>query len=256
MQTQIFHKPEIQQINFADSRYYTRNEKDYFPSVTEILSVYPKGFGFDQWLKDVGANAKEIAERAAKVGSKIHNVTEDLNNGVEIKWADEQGNAQYSIDEWKLLLRYADFWKKCTPTLIANEQSFCSANLKFGGTIDRVTMIAGKRWLIDIKTSNYIHTSQELQLAAYAELWNEDNPNAPIEETGILWLKTSVRTDKIDIDKNIFQGVCEAGAWQLKTFERHYTDAFKIFQHTQAIWTEENPTYKPMNLILPDTIKL
>lgn len=256
MQTQIFHNPEIKQINFADSRYYTVDGVKFFPSVTEVLSVFPKGFGFEQWLKDTGSNAKEIADRAAKIGSKIHQITEYLNEGQEIKWADEAGNAQYSIDEWKMLLRFADFWKKCTPTLVANEQSFCSPTLRIGGTLDRVVMIGGKRWLIDIKTSNYLHKTHELQLAAYSELWNESNPNVPIEYTGVLWLKSTVRTNKIDIDKMEYQGVTEAGAWQLKTFDRHYTDAFKIFLHTQAIWEEENPTYKPMNLILPDTIKL
>lgn len=256
MITQIFHKPEIQQINFADSRYYTKDNKTFWPSVTEVLSVYPKGHGFNEWLKQVGEKANEIANKAAEIGSEVHQLTELLNAGEEITWADENGKAKYTIEKWKMLLRFENFWKQCTPELIANEQSFCSPELGYGGTIDRVLKIAGKLWLVDIKTSNYLHKSYELQLASYAQLWNESNPTKPIEQTGILWLKSSNRTAKIDVEKEIYQGFTEAGAWQLKSFERHYTDSYRIFEHTLAIWREENPNYKPMNLILPDTIKL
>ena len=252
MKKQVFHKPEVKQVTFLDSRYYTNDNTNYYPSVTTILDVYPKGFGFEQFLKDVGNNATEIVTRAAEFGSKIHNLTEDLNNGHEIKWADENGVAKFTLQEWQALLKFAEFWRLCTPTLIANEKSFCSELLGYGGTLDRVVIIAGVRWLIDIKTSNYIHTSHELQLAAYAELWNHFNPHEPIEQTGILWLKASTRTQKIDPEKNIFQG----NGWQLKTFNRHYTDAFTIFKYTQEIWREENPTYRPANLIYPDSIKL
>lgn len=251
------HKPEVEQINFLDQRFYTNdNGKTFYPSVTTILEVYPKGFGFESWLKDVGNNATEIANRAAEIGSKVHDLTEQLNMGIQLSWADEFGIAKYTKQEWEMILRYADFWKKCTPKLIANEKGFCSEVLGFGGTIDRVVIIGGKRYLIDIKTSNYLHKSQELQLAAYATMWNNFNPQSPIEETAILWLKPSIRTEKIDVEKGIYQGVSEAGAWQLKTFERHYTDAYKIFEFTHAIWKEENPTYKPANKILPDRIML
>lgn len=256
MQLQAFHDIETRQINFLDSRYYTNDGKIFWPSVTTILDVYPKGFGFDQFLKDVGNNVSEIANRAAAIGSKTHQLTELLNNGEELKWADDEGNARYTLEEWKLVLRFYDFWQKCAPTLIANEKNFCSEKLRFGGTLDRVLKIAGKTYLVDIKTSNYIHKSHELQLAAYAELWNEFNPHEPIDRTAVLWLKAQIRTDKIDLEKEIFQGLSEAGAWQLKFFDRHYSDAFKIFKHTQAIFEEENPNYKPMNLILPDRIKL
>lgn len=253
---QLFHNPETRQINFLDERFYTNDNKVYYPSVTQILSVYPKGFGFESWLKEVGNNANEIVSKAAAIGSIAHQASEDLNNGQEIFWADENGNAKYSQLEWELILRFVDFWEKCRPELIANEKNFCSPELGYGGTLDRVLMIAGKRYLMDIKTSNYLHTTHELQLSAYATIWNKFNPQYPIEETAILWLKPSIRTEKLDIEKGIYQGVSAAGAWQLKTFERHYTDAYRIFEHTLAIWREENPSYKPANKILPDRVKL
>lgn len=251
----LIHKPEISRIDFLDNRFYLykdKNGEQYFPSCTEILSVYPKGFGFDQWLKDVGSNASLIAEQAADIGTKIHHAAEILNEGQELKWCGESGTPEYSIHEWQMILKYDEFWKKCKPKLIANERQMCSPELKFGGTLDMVVMIGSKRWLLDIKTSNYLHKSHELQLSAYATLWNQFNTDEPIEETGIIWLKATTRTEKIDVDKNTFQG----HGWQIKTFDRHYLDSFKIFLHVQAIWQEENPKYLPANKIYPDKIKL
>lgn len=248
----IIHNEEAKQINFLDDRFYTNDHVNFYPSVTTILDVYPKGFGFNQWLKDVGSNATQIADRAAAIGSKVHQATEELNNGKELCWVDSYGNENYTLHEWELILKFKRFWELCNPELIANEVSYCSDTLKYGGTLDRVVMIGGKRYLIDIKTSNYLHNSYELQLAAYAIMWNEKNPEFPIEDTGIVWLKASTRSEKIDIEKGIFQGE----GWQLKTFDRHYTDSFEIFKCTQRIWELENPNYKPKNLIYPDTISL
>ena len=247
----IFNDEKLKQINCLDERFYSTDGEKFYPSVTTILEVYPKGFGFEQWLKDVGDKAKDIADRAAAFGSKVHDATERLNKGEELSWI-EEGKENYTLEEWKSLLKYSDFWAKTKPELIANEQAYCSEKLGYGGTIDRVVRIIGELWLIDIKTSNYIHTSHELQLAAYAQMWNEFNPKYEIKNTGILHLKAATRTKKIDPAKNIFQGV----GWQLKSFDRHYKDAFKILQHTQAIWKEENPNYKPLNMIYPSTIKL
>lgn len=253
----LFIDTEAKQVNFLDNRFYTNdNGITYFPSVTEVLSVYPKGFGFQSWLKNVGNNAERIVEDAAEFGSKVHELTESIHINNKISWLDEKSEPRYDLEIWKSVLRYCDFWNKLKPELIANEMKLVSPVLKFGGTLDRVVMINGKRFLIDIKTSNYIHTTHELQISAYAVLWNMMNPNEPIDKTGILWLKAQVRTDKIDHEKMIYQGVSEGGAWQLKTFEKHYKESFEVFLCTQKIWELENPNYRPANEIFPTEIKL
>lgn len=237
-----------QQITFADSRFYSSDGENWFPSVTHILDVYPKGFGFNEWLKQVGNNATQIVERAAEVGSKIHKATEDLNNGLELEWNDKL----YSQEEWEMILKYVEFWNMTKPKLLANELSMCSSELGYGGTLDRSVEINGVRWLLDVKTSNYIHKTHELQLAAYAMMWNIKFPNQKIDRTGIIWLKANTRTDKIDHVKLVYQGK----GWQIVTFDRNYEESFKIFQHTHAIWKEENPNPKPLNLVYPMKVKL
>ena|ERR1700733_9535343 len=248
-----FHDPLLQQVTFLDERHYTNDGgKTWVPSVTEILDIYPKGFGFTQWLKDVGSNATEIAERAATQGSKIHQAAELLSKGEVIKWADDAGTALYTKKEWEMLLHFQEFWDMCTPDLIATELSMVSVNLGYGGTIDLVMRIADVVWLLDIKSSNYLHKSHHLQTSAYAMMWNEANPDTRIEETGILWLNANTRTQKIDINAKTFQGE----GWQIAQDKRHYTATFKIFEHTQAIYKEENPICRPLNLVYPDTISL
>ena len=44
---------DSKQITLPDSRYYRRNG-EYYPSITYVLSYYPKGKFFEDWLKKVG----------------------------------------------------------------------------------------------------------------------------------------------------------------------------------------------------------
>jgi hypothetical protein len=250
MTTKVFHDSELQQLNVADERYYSYGDDEYFPSVTHVLDAFPKGYAYAQWLKDLGHNADEVLQRAGEQGSRIHDAIDRLINGQEINWLTEGGKGLYSLEEWKMILKGHKFLSTYKPEILANEISLCSKELGFGGTIDLVCKMNGKVWLIDFKSSNAIYDTYELQLAAYAMMWNEKRPDAPIDNCGILWLKAQTRGE----DKK-GQKIQGAG-WQLKEFDRQYHEAFKVFQHLQAIWKEINPDAKPKNLVYPSTIKL
>jgi predicted lipase len=151
-----------------------------------------------------------------------------------------------------MLLRWKDFNDNFKPEMIANELTLVSDTLGVGGTIDNVSFIEhnGERklWLIDYKSSNMIHDIAEFQLSAYAEMWNEKNPEYQIDRCGILHLKAQTRgRDKTG--KKI-----QGEKWQLYEFPRHYKEALVIFKHIKAIWDEVNPNPKPLNLTLPDRL--
>jgi hypothetical protein len=197
MRTTLIHKPELKRIDILDHRYYTLDNVNYYPGVTTILDVYPKGFGFNQWLKDVGNNASEIVERAAEQGSRVHDACEKLAAGYELKWIGESGASLYSEEEWKMILRFKEFVENSGCKILHTEKNMCSPELGYGGTIDLIVELGGKTWLIDIKTSNYLHTTHELQVGAYASMWNAEREIGSgdiIDYTGILWLKASTRT--------------------------------------------------------------
>lgn len=248
----IFYNNEANQINIADERFYQslKNPDIFYPSVTTILDAYYKGYGFNEWLKQVGFNADEILKKAGQQGSNVHDMIDNYLKGKSIKWLNSEGDMLYTLEEWQMFCRFIEFYEKENPIKLINEFSIVSDTLGFGGTIDFICELRGKIWLIDYKTSNAIHKTHELQIAAYAIAWNELNPNYTIDNTAILWLKSSTRGEDKKGDKIQGEG------WQLKTFNRHYKEAFELFKHTQAIWNEENPNYKPKNLTYPCEFKL
>jgi hypothetical protein len=239
----IFNNNEAKRIEVLDERFYkSKIEDKYYPSVTTILEAYYKGYGFNEWLKQVGYNADEIMRKAGEQGTNVHNMIEAYLQGFKISWIDENNRPRYTLNEWQMFCKFIEFFEKYKPELMVQEFTLVSDKLRFGGTVDFIGKINGEIWLLDWKTSNYLHKTYELQLAAYAMAWNELNPENKIQRTGILWLNSATRGE----DK---KGLSIQGkGWQIKEFDRHYEDAFKLFLHTQAIWEEENPSYKPKNL--------
>jgi len=234
------------QVNVLDSRFYRRNDK-YYPSVTSVLNYFPKNKFFHEWLKDVGHNADIIASKAASEGTQVHNAIDRFLNGEEIKWIDENGRAEYSLEVWKMILKFADFWNTHKPELIASEYHLFSDTHEYAGTTDIIVRLNNQVWLLDIKTSNSLHTSYDLQLAAYAVAWNETH-NTLIERTGILWLKASTRGEG---RKDAIQGK----GWQLKPSDDIATN-FEMFKKIYDIYKLENPEFKPITELLPTSIKM
>jgi len=234
------------QVNVLDSRFYRRNGK-YYPSVTQILNYFPKNQFFHSWLKDVGHNSDIIAAKAAGEGTQVHNAVEAFLNGEEITWVDEQGNVKYNLDVWRMILRFADFWNTHKPELIATEYHLFSDEYEFAGTADLVVRMFDQLWLLDLKTSNSLHTSYDLQLAAYATAWNETH-DEKITHTGILWVKANTRGEG---KGNKIQGK----GWELKMIS-DIENNFKMFKNIQEIYKMENPDHKPATELLPTTIKM
>lgn len=247
--SKIFHDIENKRIDFLDERFYLASDNGfeiYYPSVTHILdTTYPKGAGFFKYLKRNGMDADKILEEAGQSGSKIHDAIDRYIKGETVHWDD----LVYSLDEWKQILKAIEFFEKFNPEVMENEVSITNDTHKLGGTIDLVCKLNGDIWLIDYKSSNAIYKTHELQIAAYAIMWNEVFPDKMIKYTGILHTKADTRGE--DKKGKSVQGK----GWKLITFDRSYEDAFRIFKHAHAIFNEENPNPKPLNKVYPDFIK-
>jgi hypothetical protein len=229
-----------------DSRFY-RREGNYYPSVTSVLNYFPKNQFFHAWLKDVGHNSEIIANKAAGEGTQVHQAVDAFLNGQEITWIDEYGNAKYNLDVWRMILKFADFWNTHKPELIATEYHLFSDEHKYAGTADLVVRMFDNIWLLDLKTSNSLHTSYDLQLAAYATAWNETH-DEKVTHTGILWVKANTRSegkgDKI-----------QGKGWELK-FVNDIEKNFKMFKNIYEIYSLENPNFKPVTETLPTSVKI
>jgi hypothetical protein len=235
------------QITLPDSRFYRRNG-NYYPSVTHVLSYYPKGVHFEDWLKKVGYASEYIVKKAAEEGTQTHNLCEDYLNGEECSFLNQYGNPAYPPHVWSMFLNFVDFWETHKPTLIETEVHLFSDKLKVAGTCDLVIELNGERWILDLKTSNHLQTTYDLQTAVYSQCY-EECYGKTIQRRGILWLKSRSRgedkTGKRLKGKN----------WEIVESERSQQANLDIFMNVKALFDLENPTPKPHILTLRTTVK-
>lgn len=240
--------PDLKQINFLDRRVYQRSEGVFYPSVTTILQYMPKNKFFEQWMKDVGHNADLIMRRAGKEGTQVHEAAEQLVLGEEVSWMDDYGKARYSQIVWEMILKFHDFWTTLKPELISSEDFVWSDKHKYAGTADLVVKMNNETWLLDIKTSNSIHKSFDLQLASYAK-GLEESKGIKIDRTGIIWLKAHTRGPSKQ-KKNI-----QGKGWKLLQIDEIEKN-FELFQNIYNLYKLDHPTTEPIYYKYPTTLKI
>jgi len=227
---------DAQQITLPDSRYYRRNGK-YYPSVTYVLGYYPKGKFFENWLKQVGFASDYIVKKAAEEGTQVHELCEEYLNGAELNFLDEYGRPQYNPDVWQMFLRFVEFWEEFKPTLIETEVHLFSDVLEIAGTCDLIVEINGETWLLDLKTSNQLQLTYELQTAVYGQCY-EECFGKKIDRYGILWVKSSKR--------KAAKGKMQGKGWEIVESTRTFEENIDIFKTVKRLFDLENPTHSPI----------
>ena len=235
------------QITLPDSRFYRRNG-DYYPSVTHVLSYYPKGKHFEDWLKKVGYASEYIVKKAAEEGTQTHNLCEDYLNGKECSFLNQYGNPAYPPHVWQMFLNFVDFWETHKPTLIETEVHLFSDTLRVAGTCDLIIELNGELWVLDLKTSNHLQTTYDLQTAVYSQCY-EECYGKTIQRRGILWLKSKSRGE----DKSGKR--LKGKNWEVVESDRSQQANLDIFMNVKALFDLENPTPKPHILTLKTTVK-
>ena len=231
---------DAQQITMPDSRYYRRNG-NYYPSVTYVLSYYPKGKFFEDWLKKVGYASDYIVKRAGEEGTQVHEMIESYLEGEELMFLNTFGRPQYHPEVWQMFLRFVDWWEEYNPTLIETEVHLFSDKLKVAGTCDMVCEITidGKTelWIIDYKTSNHLQTTYDLQTAVYGKCY-EECYGKKADRYGILWLKSSKRKPA--------QGKMQGKGWEMYESSRTQEENLDIFLTVKKLFDLENPRHSPV----------
>lgn len=240
--------PEGKQVNFLDNRFYKRHDQ-YYPSVTSILQYFPKGKFFENWLKDVGHNSDIIVRKAADEGTQTHSLIERYLTGEKIDWLDEKGHATCSLPVWQMLLKFVEFWETEKPELVESEIHLFSDIHKIAGTCDLVVRMRGELWILDIKTSNSVHTSYDLQLAAYTYCWNETFEEK-VTRNGIIWLKSSKQ--KADKKGDKIQGK----GWEVITSDRSIQENMDLFLKVYDLYKLENTKQEPSFNQFPTSVQL
>ena len=209
------------------------------------MSYYPKGRNFEDWLKKVGYASDFIAKKAADEGTLVHNLAERYLRGDKIDLMDEDQNPKYDLKIWKMFLRFVDFWETSKAELIETEVFLYSDALNIAGTCDLVCKINDEICVIDIKTSNHLQITYELQSAIYARCF-EECYDQKVDKVGILWLKSPKRSYK--------EGVLQGKGWEVFESKRSMDENIEIYKHVRAIFDLENPTLKPISEKWPTSV--
>jgi hypothetical protein len=208
MKKEIIHVDKergIARITTLDERWYSRETEspetglpviEFRPSITYIGKYYPKGKGYENFLKKNGDEAEIIRDLAGERGSKVHQAIEVLNNGEEVKmgdafmsnitgqpeeltpdeyygvmtykrWWDEEGSKEYEIIEAEDII-----WPEVVKTETNGDvHSEPGGILHFAATRDiRLRRKSdGTTGTVDVKTSKDIYPSHIIQVSAIAE---------------------------------------------------------------------------------------
>jgi hypothetical protein len=163
----------ILQVTTSDERWYTEDGETFYKSNSWVTSFWPKGKGFEMWLKDKGDEAEQLKRDAGTKGSKVHQAIEDLLRGVEISIDarymnhDAGKEEELTVDEYWTLMTFVEWWKELNSKnkvkVIEVEKSAINKEHEVGYTLDLLLDVDGEKWLIDHKTSKEIYMSHKLQ---------------------------------------------------------------------------------------------
>lgn len=176
----------IVQITCPDERWYQirpddekkpLTQDDFYPSVTWIGSFYPKTIRYMKWLAEKGWDkAEEVKNLAAEKGSRVHRACNDLLLGEEVKmdskYSDSEGEVkELSAEEYGIIMSFKEWLDEEQPQVLGTEYTILNHWQKFGGTVDFKCKLKSDGykaiWIVDIKTSQDIWPSHEIQVSAY-----------------------------------------------------------------------------------------
>lgn len=245
----------VLRVTTLDERWYVKPSKDiitglpsydYKKSVTWVSQYYPKGIAYYKWLANKGWDEAESLKIAAgEKGSKVHKASEDIEKGVEIPIDAKYLNPttgkeeELVLEEVDCIVSFRDWLDKVKPELLAIEMVVFGDG--YGGTLDRIYRYNGFIWIVDLKTSQYIWPSHEIQLSAYS------HADIDYKSLGI--------TDKEWANRKL--GILQLGYRKNKAGYKftEIEDKFDLFLVAMKIWANENPDAKPKQKDYPLTIK-
>ncbi len=150
------------------------------PGVTTIIGRFKDSGGLLYWAFEQGKAAErgeieklyDKRDEAAETGTIAHEMVEaHINNQPIPEGPQESVNAFNAYLSWASMTRLK---------IIEQEMPLVSEKYGFGGCPDAIGEVNGYLCLVDWKTSNGIYQDYLIQLAAYRQLWEENNPDRPL----------------------------------------------------------------------------
>ena len=178
------------------SQGYRAADGKRIPSVTTIISRFKDSGALMKWAYSTGrehgrlealgqeapASLYDVTTKAADIGTAAHAMVEVSINGGDPMMAaaylalkpDEQPKAVNAFD------MYRQWASMSNLEILHQELPLVSERFRFAGTPDAIGRVNGQLCLVDWKTSNGVYADYLLQLAAYRQLWEENNSEKPL----------------------------------------------------------------------------
>lgn len=260
---------KICRVTTPDERWYGKEienketgvpEIKWFPSVTWIKNYYYTSPYLIKWIAERGlSEADRIKKEAGTKGDKVHQATEDIDKGVEIKIDDKYLNKEtgemeeLTADELDAVQSYKDYVDIEKPELIANEMTvFCeNEDYEYAGTLDRIWALGMVKekvrqiWIVDLKTGKSVRKDMIIQASAY------NHADIDYKKLGITDEEWENR--KLLILQLGYNGYRTPGKPKYKATE--IADRYDLFNIAYKSWKEENPSAKPKQRDFPLVIK-
>lgn len=232
-------KENLIQITFEDERWYLVDDV-YIPSVTWILSAgLPKGIGFYKWLADKGWDeAEAIKQAAGDKGSKVHHAIEDIIDGKTVKYDSKYVNnttgqaEELNADEYACVMSFVEWANENKVKFLKQDFIVCNKEVGYCGTVDFLCQIGDVKYLVDIKTSQSVYLSHEVQVSAYIHADEElKDAKGAILQVGYKKNKKSYKFTPLE-------------------------DKFDLFLAARQIWANECAEMQPSQKDYPLELKL
>ena len=158
--------------------YFAKDGKR-IPGTTTVISNCKIGGieGLLYWANQEGLNGRnyrETRDKAANAGTCAHDMVECDIRGKEF---DSKKYPKEVLELAQGAFRAYEKWAKQTKLkAVAPETRLVSEKYRYGGTLDAM-LVDGELSLGDWKTSNSVRSDYLIQLAAYENLWEENNPD-------------------------------------------------------------------------------
>jgi hypothetical protein len=166
---------------------YANAAGDKIPATHDPISRFMDKSALMIWAHKRGEQGLPLWGRdAIDIGATVHAMADlDLQGRPDReieKVAQEAGLCRDDYDTaMRAFLQFRKWRIGCHVQPIALEQPLVSEKHKYGGTPDCIAVIDGKVALVEFKTSVKPFADHLVAIAAHAQLWNEANPDRPIE---------------------------------------------------------------------------
>jgi hypothetical protein len=162
------------------------------PGTTTIIGRFKDSGGLIHWAWEQGRDGfdyRASRDSAADAGTLGHYLVEQHIKGISVDDAIREFNE--TVDTKEMDRTVADraikafhsylAWESMTKLkIVEQEMLLVSEKYRFGGTPDAVGEIGGELCLLDWKTGNALYRDALIQVAAYKQLWDENNSERPI----------------------------------------------------------------------------